>query len=339
MTPGGVQLDAPILDLLRHLSAEDFAERFEANRRTLSALTAAIQLESDCDWLTAHQTLLDGCEQAMAQGDGTVRSALRHAFVDPERIAEVARLIERRYRVVESAFNREAPKPLLTDRHGRVLCDQGDGKLTVDPAVVAHDPAEQDRRFARARPLDRRYDVPGGREAFDFEDRVSLEAGVDIVRTLEAQFDVDGKRRRAEQTAATVARQLDAAIEAAGRDRQELKLLDQQLARIEAGAAEGISVAAARRKAAARADATLAEPVKLLDQLERKGKKAKKATGRLLQLDQAPGPDADALLRQRILPESRQLDQMVRAHMKEQGLPDSEYQVTLEAMLYGGGAR
>ncbi|MFZ0377743.1 MAG: hypothetical protein WAL38_07945, partial [Solirubrobacteraceae bacterium] len=88
------------------------------------------------------------------------------------------------------------------DRHGMILLDQSapaglsdspmrrQSPVAVDPlqtdiGKALTDPAERERRLARARKLSGRYQGDEGRRAFDEEDRGWLEGGKDIVRTLE----------------------------------------------------------------------------------------------------------------------------------------------------------
>ena len=102
----------------------------------------------------------------------------------------------------------------------------------TDVGAALADPVERERRYQRARKHDQRYATPDkGRRAFDADDKVHLEGGIDLVRTME---EPPGHRERvAQQRAAEAATALDAAIKSGADKRQRLRLLDAEISKLE----------------------------------------------------------------------------------------------------------
>ncbi len=89
---------------------------------------------------------------------------------------------------------------------------------------------EPEPRLARARRLTDEYVGDQGHEAFFKMDGSHLEAlGVDIVRTMERGVEIRAAQAKADQ----VARQLDQAIASTLDERQQLRMLDEEIARVQ----------------------------------------------------------------------------------------------------------
>lgn len=118
---------------------------------------------------------------------------------------------------------------------------------------------------------------------------------------------------------------LDSSIEAAGDKRHALKLLDEQLAELDTTSA-GVDFNYSRESLGKRADESLGDPVRMLDQAGRKAamKKARKA--RKVQ-DAGPAP------RPGVEPSSHDLNLRVLERMQATG--ESDYVKTLEQILLG----
>ena len=224
--------------------------------------------------------LLCGDEASLALGAGhtTVRAVVRALGADADVVAEGARFWERGDAVVDAARKRASTPIMLeqVDRQGMILLDQsghaglGDSPMRqqslagVDPlqtdiGTALTDPAERERRLARARKLSGRYRGDEGRKAFDEEDKAHLENGRDIVRTLERHAAVSDAKAAADRVGA----QLDAAFTAASKERQRLKTLESEISNMTPGWMRD----AARKELNGKMNATMAEPVRLLESL------------------------------------------------------------------------
>lgn len=225
--------------------------------------------------------LLCGEEAALALGAGhtTVRDVVRALGADAEVVGEAARFWEKADAVVEAAYERASSPIMLeqVDRHGMILLDQSapaglsdspmrrQSPVAVDPlqtdiGKALTDPAERERRLARARKLSGRYQGDEGRRAFDEEDRGWLEGGKDIVRTLERHAAVTHAKAAADRVGA----QLEAAFSAAGKERQRLKTLEAEISNM---TGPQWMRDAARKELDGKMNATMREPVRLLESL------------------------------------------------------------------------
>jgi hypothetical protein len=323
--------------------------------RVLEAhLVRAIQLDSGVSWIEAHERFHDGIKAAYGSGNPTVKTALEHALADPEYVAGAVKLLEQRDAAVERAYDRAIKRSKLeTDDRGLVLLDQGDGldakTATADVGKALTDAAERETRYLRALNAGRllgdpkyRYDAQGeqGRAIFDAEDRLHLQAGTDLVRTLELAVENLGNHREAEQTAQQTAYRLDQAIEKAGTDRAELKALEQQLSEMDRST-DSVDFETALAQLRARANGTTTKPLRMLDQLavidKKKGRK-KRHEQTLTLLDQATGDaaapaTAESAIAKGVHPGSHLLDQRVRARMAALDAPASAYSRVLDQIL------
>jgi hypothetical protein len=172
----------------------------------------------------------EAAEWASNSNEATLGGVLKYAQGDAGAMGDSLRLLEQRDSVVEKAHNRPAVKnqKLKRDPFGRVLLDQSYKRrpkaLDADGALM--DPAEFEKRLSRARKLDSRYAGDAGRDAFRFDDDAHLRGGTDLVKTLELNV----AERAAHAEAGQVARQLDQSIRQESDRRQQVKLLDEQLA-------------------------------------------------------------------------------------------------------------
>ena len=222
--------------------------------------------------------LLCGEEAELALGAGhrTVRAVVRALGADAEVVGEAARFWERGDAVVAAARERASSPIMLeqVDRQGMVLLDQSPSTdspmrqrrpVAVDPlqtdiGKALTDPAERERRLARARKLSGRYRGDEGRENFDEEDKAHLENGRDIVRTLERHAAVSDAKAAADRVGA----QLDAAFTAASTERQRLKTLESEISNM---SGPQWMRDAARKELDGKLNATMREPVRLLQSL------------------------------------------------------------------------
>ncbi|HXB16398.1 MAG TPA: hypothetical protein VNV44_11725 [Solirubrobacteraceae bacterium] len=114
-------------------------------------------------------------------------------------------------------------RDLDVDGQGHVLLDKD-----ADVVTLLRDENTRERRWRRARELDaHNY---GDRETFDREDMMLLEAGLDLVATLERPATV----RAAHEAAAATARELDQVIDANAAKRSRLFTLDSAISTLEA---------------------------------------------------------------------------------------------------------
>lgn len=338
------------------------------DRPLLARVTRAIQLDRGLDWPDAMSHLHAGVDFAFAHGKPTLRGALEWASDDPEYMAESLTLLERRDAAVAKAYER-ASEPIMLDRdpRGMVLLDQGGdaaggtgATATVDIGAALTDPAERERRLARARKLDGSYSGDEGRKRFDFEDRVQLESGKDLVRTLEA----NAAERAAQHEAQQVAAQLDRTLVASSDKRAKLKTLERQIKQLKGPAASareaGLEQVQSQLKAAAQ------EPLRMLDQFsavnviaDSRGERRQAGAPRwedvqqrlkLLDRDQSmflptlkemlagePAPEPTAPeTPPGVHPGSYQLDQRIRERMKELDAPESDYPQIYEQIIREG---
>ena len=340
------------------------------DRALLGRVVRAVQLDQNCDFVTALDQLHAGTDHAMSLGGGTLREALEWVG-DDEYLAQSLRTLERRDAVVESAQKRDLDEQpdLRRDQMGRVFVNQGDG-TTTDIGAALSDPVERERRFQRARHFDARYEAPvKGRGIFDLEDRVHLESGVDLVKSLEAP---PGQRDRiAQQQTNVMVQALDQAIAAGADKRQRLKLLDAEIAKLEG------PTLMAREAVGAQLRAEVAETdrgiVRMLDQLSGdqpddhvrtldvsqlqvldssslydRIHRHMEANGlpqthfaKLLDqytttgtLPETPAP-AEPEVPRGVHPGLHQIDQRVRDRMRELDAPESDYVKVLEQVMKG----
>ena len=150
--------------------------------------------------------------------------------------------------------------------HHRPIRRCGNGRpVAVDPlqtdiGKALTDPAERERRLARARKLSGRYRGDEGRKNFAEEDKAHLENGRDIVRTLERHAAVSDAKAAADRVGA----QLDAAFAAASTERQRLKTLESEISNM---SGPQWMRDAARKELDGKLNATMREPVRLLQSL------------------------------------------------------------------------
>jgi hypothetical protein len=247
------------------VSIDDFYD----DRALLHRVVRSIQLDRGLDYITALDRLHEATDSARANRNPTLRGVLQWAG-DEDYLAETLVLLDRRDAAVDAAWER-ASSPLVRAKTGvrdMVLLDQGDAPDAPEPVDVAlalTDPVERERRYQRARRLDARYidyDNPErGRHRFFEDDRLHLEAGEDLVRTLERPAAVS----EANRNAAAIAMQLDAAMAADVDKRQRLKLLDEQISKLEGPGADAVQ---ARARDELAREHSGSQTLRMLDQLE-----------------------------------------------------------------------
>ncbi len=224
----------------------------------VNRLTRAVQLDSGLDFVSSLDRVHDAADRAAAEGGGTLGRLLEWAG-DADYLTETLTLLERRDAAVERALrDATGTKPANVTPDGMVRLD-----ASADIGTLLHDPRERERRLRRARNVAGSYTGSDGRETFEEDDRRHLDAELDLVRTLELRAGVQAAQSQAQG----VARQLDAAIADAGRERNRLRQLDQKFAELDA---LGVDAAreTARYQLRSQAHQALEPALKLLDQLE-----------------------------------------------------------------------
>ncbi len=201
--------------------------------KTLHRLAHAVAMDQGINYAKALEQLHDATDEAHSRGKRTLGDALDWSRSKPEDVQANMTLLERRDAAVGAAQER-ALRPVMlerTDDRGLVLLDQGDSaRPGTDIGTALTDPAERERRLARARKAaPGMYDGDKGRQEFNDFDRRYLEVGLDLVRTMERGNEI----RAAQNEAAQVARQLDQVIASTVDRRQQLRLLDAEIERLQ----------------------------------------------------------------------------------------------------------
>ena len=207
--------------------------------KLLDRVVRALAMDQDGDYVKALEQLHDGADAAHQARKRTLRAVLGGTKAKPEDVDANLTMLERRDAAV-TAVHRLEMEPIMleqTDSQGLVLLDQGDADgngdgsaVTVDIGLALADPVERERRLARARkvaPSD--YSGDKGRQEFFEMDRFHLEAGIDVVRTMERGREIQAAQRKAE----SVARQLDQEIGSTLDKRQQLRMLDAEIAKLQ----------------------------------------------------------------------------------------------------------
>lgn len=349
-----------------------------SNRKLLDRVIRGIALDTGATYVDSLDLLHRSCDSVYGNrgASPTLRAALERANTDVDHVEASVKLLERRDQAVNAVFEREAGATLLTeheDPHGRVLLDQGqlppkqapnapvDTRPRVDGAryqEIMNLPLHSARQFAAAR-LSARYDGREGPENWRRDDHEAAGGGVDLLRTLQRPAELRAARAQADRVGAM----LDQAISTASGKRAKLKTLEAELAKL--GPVDGVSFDSAREQVRQQAaTAGTAEPLKMLDNLDRIGE----AETRLLdqdehqrrQLDQqleharrtqTPGDflkTIEAVMRGEPVPEppapkeppgvhpgSHDLHTRVLARMRELDAPESDYPTILESIMKG----
>ncbi len=207
--------------------------------KLLDRVVRSIAMDQDGNYVKALEQLHDGTDSARDAGKRTLRAALEGTKSKPDDVQANLTMLQRRDAAVAAAHQRELEPITLerTNSQGLVLLDQGDDNgndsgsgVTVDVGLALADPVERERRLARARKLaPNAYSGEKGRQDFFDTDRLHLESGIDLVRTMERGREIQTAQRKAEG----VARQLDQAISSTIDKRQQLRLLDAEIAKLE----------------------------------------------------------------------------------------------------------
>jgi hypothetical protein len=272
-----------------HTLLEQPAVRAMEDHTLLDRVVQTVCLERNLDYVNAVLAFEDAATQARrAHGNGaTIGKVLEQLGVSEAAASSELRLLERRDSEVQHTLEQQL-KPLAkeaVDGQGRVALKAGPGKKFD----LLSNPRTRFKRLERARKAaPGRYPDEQGAKLFDTEDRAHIEAGIDLVRTLERPAEIAAAR----DAASDVGRQLDQAI-ATGRDARARWLeLDGQVRQLQA---ERKKV----KPAAYDPASVLAEPageIKLLDNAaakkRKKGKKKKRklsfgAQTRMVQLTSA----------------------------------------------------
>ncbi len=75
------------------------------DRQLIDRVVRCIQLDQECDYLTALEKLHEGAPGAQNLGnDGTLRGAVRHAGSDPDGVDATITLLDKRDEVVRLAY-------------------------------------------------------------------------------------------------------------------------------------------------------------------------------------------------------------------------------------------
>jgi hypothetical protein len=287
-------------------------ELFE-DRPLLDRAVRSIALDQDIGYVDALDALQRGSESAHDQRTPTVRAAVEWAHSDPGEIEQGMRLLERRDGAVERTYKQALGKTarLKTNAQGLVRLDQGDER-TADIGAALHDPAEQERRLARARTASGRFQLNEGRAEFLRQDKLYLEAGLDLVRTMERDAKHQTRQAKAQTESHKVARQLDQAISEAADKRQALKQLDAEIRQLTGGKCKDV------KRDANAADRELKQLAQSAGKQPKKAKAKKQKT-----LAAPPGVD----------PRAHAMDRRVRDRMRTLERPEREYVVTLEEIM------
>src|SRR5436305_11564317 len=118
------------------------------DRALLDRVVRSIQLDRDCDYLTALEALHDAADSATNEGAPTLRRALEYAS-DGDYCAENIKLLERRDTALGAAGKQATKKLDQADELGRVKLSAG--KVA---RILADDPTTVQKRRMRARELD-----------------------------------------------------------------------------------------------------------------------------------------------------------------------------------------
>lgn len=165
------------------------------NRRLLDRVVRALSIELDLDYpaaLAELESLAARAADLAGHGDATALN-LRTVLTTPGSAVTLDRFEDDVAAIgadtTESAravlLDKSLPEPVPGERDesgGKVLLDDDAdrGRLLADPVAV-------ERQFQRARQLSDEYSRAGGREAFEADLRQYVEAGLDLVASLEGE--------------------------------------------------------------------------------------------------------------------------------------------------------
>lgn len=236
--------------VLAHMNQDTFKRTPEASGAALDApVTAAfddnklvdrivrsLSLDQGIAFDVAMLQLLDASDEAREYGQGSsLRATLERTKSAPEDIDVNVRLFAQRDEAVLRVLEEETAHLRTLHAHpssGLILLDQGPDAPAADVVNIGQalrDDVERENRLARARKYEDAYRLDAGREQFFADDRAHLEAGVDIVRSLEVAAQVHA----AEAKAAEVGRQLDETMHRTIDKRSRLRELDAEFARLD----------------------------------------------------------------------------------------------------------
>jgi hypothetical protein len=344
------------------------------NRELLNRIVTTISNDRGLTYLESLEKFHDAVDSATANGSPILRTALEWCQVVPEDIEASVTLLERRDGAVAAAFERAGGGLVTLDQGdagvapGRItgaVASRGDVPLQADIGRLLHDPAEGERRLARIRVAQpNQWDGEAGRARFKQHDRQMAEAHVDAVLTAERPFEL----RRARAAADKVGERLDQAISESGSKRQQLRLLEAEISKLD-GPAAGVREFGLNELRRQAADASR-EPTRLLDQLEASGEAAVTGQVRSVSLptdghslfvavqerlwlldrgqdqfdatlaevlrgDPAPAPAVrESAIPDGVHPGSHAVHAKVEARLRELDRPPSAYTATLQGMLY-----
>ncbi len=218
-------LDGPSSGPSKGLQLDASAKALFGDNKLLDRTLKAISLEKGISYVAALEKLTRAFDYAPR---GTVRELFQRAGVnEPGDVAEDVKLLSRADAEASASYEQETRNLAreCTNPRGMLLIDQG-----ADVGGMIGDPAEFERRFFRARSA-----APGmyeagddGRESFREQDRLHLDAGLDLVRTLERSGELQAAGNRRVQ----VRRQLEQSLTGSRDQRARVRLLDAEIAKL-----------------------------------------------------------------------------------------------------------
>jgi hypothetical protein len=208
--PDQMNLDSPLTDIFD-------------DHRQLDRLVRSVSLETGDSYIDA----LQGLYQAALDGARTLGQALGSvsiAVAKPDGVLEGVKLLESADDQLAETYARDTQQLRAEPVNARGVVQLAED---ADVGAMLADPVERENRLARARRAAAgAFDGDEGRNRFFDDDRMHLEAGLDLVRTFERASEI----RTAEASHAQQRRELDQAVNDARGARHQARTLDSRIA-------------------------------------------------------------------------------------------------------------
>jgi hypothetical protein len=190
------------------------------DRAALDPLIKALALERGCEYPTALESFM---RWSSAAGRGaTVRAVLRSEQVNLDAVVADVKTLDQAEAAKAAAFAQAAPKDTArVDAFGRVLLDQ-----RANVGAMLHNEVESENRYRAGRKFDERYQGPDGRQAWDADNTIALDAGIDLLATWQRPLTLAA----AQAPARKLAHHVDRALQAGDTPQERKMLLDQAVA-------------------------------------------------------------------------------------------------------------
>ena len=315
-----------------------------ADTPTLDRVLKAMTLEQGISYIEALEKLQESSVMARS---GTVRELFQWASVNaPDDLAEDVKLLERAATEAEAAYQHDTRKLTQeqTNAMGMVLLDSGAGGRSADVGAMIGDPAEFERRFHRARrAAPHMYEAGApGRERFREDDRLHLDSGLDLVRTLERgnELQAAGARR------AQLTRQLEQTLTGTADKRARMRMLDGEIAKLReerdriAPHAPTLDPESGQLRTLDQHEKSYTEQIdepelqlQIIDRKRELGESYEDARRHVLEAAHAAAPSPGDTPAGPYDPGSRRLDQRVRERLRLLDRPEGDYQRTLEEIF------